>query len=121
RLCFVGQKEVYQEAATTLDELVGVSVSAKQIERVCHHFGALVEEAEEAEPAAPTEPSAHATGTSEQVVYAMVDGSMVLTRQTGWREVKLGRLFSAEAHEKGENRNRITASIYTAHLGHYQD
>ena len=44
RVCFVGQKEVYQEASTTLDELVGVAVTAKQIERVCHHFGALLED-----------------------------------------------------------------------------
>ena len=46
RVCFLGQKEVYQEAATTLEELVHVEVNAKQIERVCHHFGALLEEAE---------------------------------------------------------------------------
>ena len=88
RLCFVGQKEIYQEASTTLDELVGelvgVAVSAKQIERVSHHFGALVEEAE---PAEPTGPPAEATGAPEPLVYAMVDGSMVPARQTGWREI----------------------------------
>jgi len=105
RVCFVGQKEVYQEASTTLDELVGVAVSAKQIERVCHHFGALLEEAEpQGQP-------------DSETIYGMVDGSMVLTRTDGWKEVKLGRLFGAQAHEKGEKRSRITASTYTAHLG----
>lgn len=118
RVCFVGQKEVYQEASTTLDELVGVAVSAKQIERVCHHFGALIEQAD-APPSEPG-PPAEATRSPEEPVYAMVDGSMVLTRESGWREIKLGRLFSAQAHEIGETRGRITESIYTAHLGHYE-
>lgn len=119
RVCFVGQKEVYQEASTTLDELVGVAVTAKQIERVCHHFGALIEQAEPAPPPEPA-PPAEATCSPEHPVYALADGSMVLTRETGWREIKLGRLFSAQAHEKGETRGRITESIYTAHLGHYE-
>ena len=119
RVCFVGQKEVYHEASTTLDELVGVSVSAKEIERVCHHFGALIEQAEAA-PSSEPAPPAQATRSPEKAVYAMVDGSMVPARESGWREIKLGRLFSAQAHEKGENRNRITESIYTAHLGHYE-
>lgn len=119
RVCFVGQKEVYQEASTTLDELVGVAVTAKQIERVCHHFGALIEQAEAA-PLTELAPPSEATRSPEEPVYAMADGSMVLTRESGWREIKLGRLFSAQAHEKGKTRGRITESIYTAHLGHYE-
>jgi hypothetical protein len=119
RVCFVGQKEVYQEASTTLDELVGVAVTAKQIERVCHHFGALIEQAEPA-PSIQQAPPSEARRSPEEPVYAMADGSMVLTRENGWREIKLGRLFSAQAHEKGETRGRITESIYTAHLGHYE-
>lgn len=97
-----------------LRELLGVAVSAKQIERLCHYFGARLEETAE--------------GFEQQAwsgsgpVYGMVDGSMVLTRQAGWREIKLGRLFAAAAHEKGENspRGRIAHSVYTAHLGHYE-
>ena len=70
-----------------------------------HHFGALLEEAEPQDQ------------PGSETIYGMVDGSMVLTRTDGWKEVKLGRLFGAEAHEKGEKRSRITASTYTAHLG----
>lgn len=114
RICYVGQEAVFEKASTMLLELLGVEVSAKQIERLCHYFGACLEETQEAsEP-----PSWSGSGP----VYGMVDGSMVLTRKTGWREIKLGRLFAEEAHEKGQNsqRGRITGSVYTAHLGHYE-
>ena len=95
-----------------LRELLGVEVSAKQIERLSHYFGERVEE-----PAAVSE-----EWPDSGPIYGMVDGSMVLTREEGWKEIKLGRLFAAEAHEKGKKsqRGRIAGSIYTAHLGPYQ-
>ena len=113
RICYVGQEAVFEEASTMLWELLGVAVSAKQIERLCHYFGERLEEtAEVSEPP---------VGSGSGPVYGMVDGSMVLTRQTGWREIKLGRLFAEEALKKGEEsqRGRITGSVYTSHLGHY--
>ena len=114
RICYVGQEAVFEEASTMLRELLGLAVSAKQIERVCHYFGQRVEETAEV--------SEHPVWSGSGPIYGMVDGSMVLTRQTGWREIKLGRLFAEEAHEKGENspRGRIAGSVYTAHLGHYE-
>ena len=97
-----------------LRELLGLAVSAKQIERLCHYFGERVEEIAAA--------SEQAAWSGSGPVYGMVDGSMVLTRKTGWREIKLGRLFAEEAHEKDGNnpRGRIAGSVYTAHLGHYE-
>ena len=97
-----------------LAELLGVAVSAKQIERLCHYFGERLEETPEG--------SSKTVWSGSGPIYGMVDGSMVLTRQAGWREMKLGRLFAEEAHEKGENspRGRIANSVYTAHLGHYE-
>jgi hypothetical protein len=118
RICFVGQQAVFEDASTMLAELVGVAVTAKQIERVCHHIGALLEAPTEASEGVAPEPAAAEAG----VVYGMVDGSMISTRTEGWKEVKLGRLFAEEAHEKGQagQRGRIEGSIYTAHLGHYE-
>ncbi|MCH7876209.1 MAG: hypothetical protein IH965_13030 [Gemmatimonadetes bacterium] len=114
RICYVGQEAVFEEASTMLRELLGVAVSAKQIERLCHYFGACLEETAEG--------SSKTVWSGAGTVYGMVDGSMVLTRETGWREIKLGRLFAEEAHEKGKDspRGRITGSVYTAHLGHYK-
>ncbi|WP_339698429.1 hypothetical protein [Algoriphagus aquimarinus] len=54
----------------------------------------------------------------KEVVYAEMDGNMILTR-AGWKEVKLGRVFkSSDCASGGEqNRGMITASQYMAHLG----
>lgn len=108
RVCLMGQALVFAEAEHLLDELLGVQVAAKQVERVCLYFGAQIE-AQIPEAAEPIQ---------GKRAYAMLDGSMVLTREQGWRELKLGRLF-AEADHAGEpgERRRITRSAYVAHLG----
>lgn len=117
KLAYVGQKEVYEEASDSLLMLAGLRVSGKQIERVCHHYGALYE-------AKSTEPVA-ASCTEADQCYAMVDGSLLLTKDkdldTGkllWREMKLGRVFKVRHHMAlSAARNWIYQSRYTAHFG----
>ena len=43
-LCFLGQELVFTDASETLQRLLGVQANAKQIERVCHHYGELLEQ-----------------------------------------------------------------------------
>jgi endonuclease III len=51
-------------------------------------------------------------------VYAMVDGSMLLTRENSWSEVKLGRIFkSSDNIDISEERGWIRRSLYDAYLG----
>ena len=107
RVCNLGQALVFSEAEELLNELVGVSVSAKQIERLCLYFGDQV--AEQIPEAADA--------IEGQRLYAMLDGSRVLTCEKGWKEVKLGRLFAESDHEKIGNRGAIAHSCYVAHLG----
>jgi len=99
QLLFLGQQNVFAQASDTLKRLLGQGVSAKQIERLCHYYGHLLEADPGLEP-----PSA------DGPVYAMVDGSMVLTRPSDWREIKLARVFSTTDN-----------SCYISHLGHYSD
>lgn len=115
RICYVGQGEVYEEGSEYLKEFLGVEISAKQIERVCHCYGRQLESEDHCiEEAGKIEVLGNA------VVYGMVDGSMVLTREEKWKEIKLGRLFTDEFHESvSEKRFRISSSVYTAHLGEY--
>ena len=48
----------------------------------------------------------------------MVDGGMILIREQSWKELKVGRVFPAEAvFAENEGRNSISSSSYTAHLG----
>jgi len=50
-------------------------------------------------------------------VYAMTDGSMILTRQDGWNETKLGRIFKdSDCMEVGGERGWIRHSVYEAYL-----
>lgn len=117
KVVYSGQKEVYEEASDSLATLAGLSVSGKQIERVCHHYGALWE-------TRSTEPVA-ASCTEADQCYAMVDGSLLLTKDkdadTGkllWREMKLGRVFKVRHHMAlSAKRNWIYESRYTAHFG----
>lgn len=104
--CYMGQEEVYEQSSELLRKYLRVSVPAKQIERLCNTYGEAIET------------SLYEEGLDEQVqeeVYAMADGSMVFTREEGWKEVKLGRIFAPEAHyQASTNRNGITHSTYVA-------
>ncbi|WP_457654028.1 hypothetical protein [Rhodocaloribacter sp.] len=107
RSCLLGQAMPFGEAEALMRELVGVSVSGKQIERVCLYFG---------EEVAREVPEAGGQVQGERI-YAMLDGSMLLTREQGWKEVKLGRLWSEHAHRRQGQRGAIASSAYVAHLG----
>ena len=116
-MCYFGQQEVFSQAEDTLKVAKGIDVSAKQIENLCHHYGELVGQQMDRQMAE----SDHGY-TMEQLLsayYVMVDGSMYLTREEQWKEVKLARLFSAQDHIENISKDRgmITDSNYLAHLG----
>lgn len=117
RVCYVGQGDVYEEASESLKELLGIEVSHTQIERICECYGKLLETADnEVKQVDAIEVEAG------ELLYAMGDGSMILTREEGWKEIKLGRLFKAGSHEAiSEKRFRISESVYTAHVGGYKE
>jgi len=116
KLVYAGQKEVYEEASSTVKQLMDLEVCAKQIERLCHHWGSHLEE---------IKPEA----VESDHTYLMVDGSMILTRERDedrgalkWREMKLARVFSERDRlELTENRRCLVKSDYVAHLGKSED
>ena len=115
QMCYVGQQHVFEQASENFVRLTGVSVSAKQIERVCHHYGNLLEEEQQ---------QAIEKGGKDKAVkisdphYVMVDGGMVLTREEKWKEMKLARIFKADGVVKlSKGRGYIAQSLYVAHLG----
>lgn len=108
---YVGQQEVFDEARETLRRVGRIELSDKSIERLCHHYGQVLEDQE----------------PEDQVVrdlrphYVMIDGSMVLTREDQWKELKLGRIFPFEAQmEQSPTRGLIHESDYVAHLGDHE-
>ena len=111
-VCYIGQTSVFEEGLLTLLKTAGIEVSSKQIERVCHYYG---EEIERIKSALQEEVIIK---PKEEVHYAMIDGSMVLTKKEHWKELKLGRIFSStELVALSAKRSEIRKSIYVAHLG----
>lgn len=119
-MCYVGQQIVFEDASEMLNKMKGVDINAKQIERVCHHYGGIIEE--ETTQLLTTQPSqTYVEEERNKLHYAMVDGAMYLTREDGWKEAKLGRIFKAEDDIKiSHQRNMITNSTYVAHLGDHK-
>jgi hypothetical protein len=57
----------------------------------------------------------------QEPVYVMVDGSMVFTREEGWKEMKVGRLFNQSACIPiQEHRNQVMQSLYVCHFGDHK-
>jgi len=117
-VCLLAQGYVFEEAEELLSELLGIEPSAKQIQRVSEHYGGQLEEQiqEQAEGtvAAPVLP----LKDKEEVVYVMLDGSMIFTREKGWREIKVARLFKASSRVQiQKERVQVMQSLYVCHLG----
>lgn len=119
-ICYVGQSVVFGDGSETIKRLRGVEVDAKQIERVCHHYGEELELKQEESIKSGESPMK--VENKADVNYAMADGSMILTREEGWKEVKLGRIFRSNDNiEVSKERGLITQSHYVAHLGGHED
>jgi hypothetical protein len=57
----------------------------------------------------------------QEPVYMMLDGSMVFTREEGWKEIKVGRIFNQSSCTPiQEHRNQIMQSLYMCHLGDHK-
>lgn len=114
-----------------LEKYLGIEVSRSQTERVTKHYANLVAqtEAERSTLQASQEATVKDLGADLQQqghVYAMLDGAMLPTREgaggNAWKEVKVGRIFSQESlYELDKHHNWIKDSIYSAHLGSYNN
>lgn len=116
----MGQSEVFEDGEQLFSKLMGICMGAKQIQRVSEYYGQKLEEKqnkaiEEGAPIPEVKPALEKT-------YMMVDGSMILTRENGWKEMKVGRIFSeSDCVPIQKNRNEITDSDYICHLGKHED
>lgn len=115
-LCNLGQALVFEEGSGILEELLGLDVSAKQIQRVSEHYGGKFDDLirSNCEAVIP-----NLNAKDNDPIYVMVDGSMLCTRgEQRWREMKLGRIFNgSQVVDIQENRREVIQSIYVSHLG----
>ena len=121
QMCRAGTKMTFEESSEELNELLKIETNAKQIERVCHHYGEGLNQINWRE--------VYSDGVQlkipfNQPFYLLMDGSMLLTRdkEQSWKEVKLCRMFyhTERIESVSKNRNMLTASRYVAHMGGHE-
>jgi hypothetical protein len=112
----MGQAMVFEEGSEVLEELLGLNLSANQIQRVSEYYGEKFNGLVEANCEAVIP---ELGGHDEDSVYVMVDGSMLCMRgENQWREMKLGRIFKGnQVIDIQKNRRLIASSVYVSHLG----
>ena len=110
-MIYVGQMDCYENCSEVLEKLASVRVGTTQIYRLTDLYGKGVENIVNAERTlTPLK--------SNEVLYTQADGSMVLTREEGWKEVKVGRFFkSGDCIHADSKQGWISNSQYVAHLG----
>jgi hypothetical protein len=122
-MCRFGQSVVFEEASSLINSLIGSSFNAKQVERVCHLYGGLLDK-KLTESIESGQSKVYSEQEKQELHYAMIDGAMYPTKskEEPWKEIKLGRLFKkSDLLPFSENRNFITKSTYVAHLGESKD
>jgi hypothetical protein len=117
-LAYLGSDYVFEEASAVLEKLLGLKISAKQVERVSEKIGHILEE-DQAERVANELAFSSALEESQDVyTYVQIDGSMVFTREEKWKELKLGRIFQQSIDELLTAKNiPIKHSEYSGYLG----
>lgn len=107
-----------ENASEMFHELLGIEVSDttihREIEQYGHQAGAWIEESLSSSETLPI--------SEHEVVYCEADASMILTREAGWKEVKLGRIFRSDSIQDTRSEgSKIEASEYVGRLGHFSD
>jgi hypothetical protein len=114
-MVFAGQLDCYGRSNEVIKQFLQVDVNAAQVYRITDTYGEeLGKTVNEDKALPPVKPA--------EVLYAEVDGSMILTREEKWKEVKVGRLFTSSARVKGARQEPdwIRQSQYIAHSGDHR-
>lgn len=113
-MTYCGQLDSYEKSNEVLKEMLQIQVSETQIYRVTDYYGKAV-------ASTVNKQTTLSPVKKDEVVYTEADGSMILTREEGWSEVKVGRIFKSSdcIHAKGKP-GWISNSQYTAHLGSHK-
>ena len=114
-MTYCGQLDSYEKSNEVLKEMLQIEVSETQIYRVTDFYGKAVAATVNEEPVlSPVK--------ADEVMYVGADGSMIFTREEGWSEVKVGRIFkSSDCLHAEEKPGWISHSQYTAHLGSHKE
>lgn len=118
-MALAGASEVYGASNDLFKAFLGIDTSSSQLYRVSTILGHQLE-------LDLHQPVPHPELAQGEVVYGSMDGSMIFT-ETGWQDVKVGRVFSSEARQQAgqkgdtDTRFKLNKSTYCAHVGSAQE
>ena len=114
-IIFAGQSNCYEKSNEILKQFLSVDVSSAQVYRVTDLYGHQIgQEQDFNERSLPPV-------RSNDMLYVETDGSMILTREEGWKETKAGRIFKASDSIRADGKpGCISHSQYLAHLGSHK-
>lgn len=118
-MALAGASDVYSASNDLIKSFLGIPISVSQVYRVSNVLGHQIEP--DLHRDVP-----HPDLAEDEIIYGSMDGSMIFT-ETGWQEVKVGRVFSSEHRQQagqkgdGDTRFKLTKSTYCAHLGSAQE
>jgi len=127
-MLYSGQEDNYLASEVNIEKYLRVKADDSQINRLCDYYGGLLEEditSIESDVVEKSKVFAKQVDTDE-VVYGMLDGTMLPTRPHktaeeeigSWKEMKLGRIFREQDHlDLGNKPNIIRKSLYVSHFG----
>lgn len=113
-MVYSAQLDSYENCNEVLEKYIDIKVSASQVWRVANVYG---------EEAGKTisEEIVLTPCKKEEVIYGMADGSMIFTREEGWKEVKVGRIFkSSSCIHAGDKPGWISNSQYLVYLSDHK-
>jgi Uncharacterised protein family (UPF0236) len=115
-MVYAGQMQCYGHCQQVIEKFLSVQVSSTQVYRLTDLYGKELEET--VDFTTRTQPPLQA----KEKLYVEADASMVLTRQQGWKEVKVGRVFKSTdcLHPQGKQ-GMITHSQYLAQMGSHKN
>lgn len=117
-ICLLGQHSVFEGASEMFKQLLGIQISAKQIQRVSEWYGKQIDPLIEKNHTQYI-PQLSAAKRKDEYTYTMMDGSMLcILGKDRWKETKLARVFhSSQNIDIQKNRRQIVRSMYISHVG----
>ncbi|MGB4961053.1 MAG: UPF0236 family protein [Saprospiraceae bacterium] len=117
KLVYIGQLDCYERGSEIAELLLNITTNDTAIYRIKDKIGeqcnSLTEEENFREPI---------TLSEDEYLYVQSDGSMLMTREESWKEVKLCRVFKSTAiYNESQDRNWIKSSDYVGHLGWHHE
>ena len=111
-MVYAGQQDCYGNSNEILKKFLDIDLGSTQVYRLTDTYGEQLANEGLNERCMPI-------ADKNDTLYVELDGSMVLTREDGWKEVKLGRLFKSSdcVKKDGKTPGWIKKSQYLAYLG----